>query len=120
MQQARSCSKCGGAMEYRLGNFDCPDCGHSVPAGGSGGSVAGLQGAGPQLTDASAAYKLLQREKKSTPQNIAEDNRDGRYNQYAKPPPKPDKLRDEKITVLVIACAGIGYGLYYWLTTSDG
>jgi hypothetical protein len=108
-------------MERRLGRFECLNCGNTEPIHGSVEVAQALRGSGPQLTDATAGYKLLQREQQDSAQNLAETaHSEGRYDPRAKKARKPDILRDEKLVCLAIGAAGLGYDLYYWLKTPGG
>ena len=76
--KSRGCSKCLGAMDYRLGEFVCPNCGYTEPAtkpaeekksSGPGfrrekkwigsSQLHDVQGADPQAPDQATVFSIV-------------------------------------------------------------
>lgn len=123
MAAARKCKKCGGEMEFRLGNYECVDCGAveaPPPPVSDEPGPRRLKGLSSHSNlDPGAAYKLINPELSDTPQLIEELQ--PKYGPKARrEESKSDPLRDERYVCIGLALAATIFNVYTLLFTESG
>ena len=123
MGDRRYCKKCKTQLEYRLGNYECPDCGYSEPAASAAAETPVMARARGLSThknlDPGAAYKLINPEVSETAQLVEELQ--PKYGPKARMErSKGDSLRDERMLTAGALLAGAGFNIYTLLYTETG
>jgi hypothetical protein len=107
-------------MEYRLGNYDCPDCGHQQAGAQLLGGGTETQIRARQNLDPTAAYKQLQVSQVAQVESqAAQVGHRARRNQREEA--SVDPRRGEKVicTVVLLLAAAANYYLLFWLRSGQ-
>jgi len=92
-KKTKTCPKCGGTMEFRLGDYECAECGHSEPAEAVSEKGKPKWAPPPPLTSPVESMTRLPSHLHEIP---AEPS-------HIRPPPLG--LTIEKVLILVLSCA---------------
>jgi hypothetical protein len=120
MAERRYCKKCQTEMDFRLGQYECPDCGYTeVPQAEAPAAPQPRGLSSHKNLDPTAAFKLINPEKSQTAQLV--DEHEPRFGPKARrAEQRADAMRDERIVSLVLGLLATGFNLYTLLFTNPG
>lgn len=117
MSASVSCPKCGTTMDFRLGTYECADCGHQQAGTEEPAQASAFKSAARQNLDPTAAYQRLTAQRSDVAQVAAYEDGPLKPRERAK---AADPLRGEKIFFTLANPLLVGGNVYYLLATPGG